>query len=69
MHNVALLSAKERNELFSETARQMNTTEAIAEKDFWVVWTLDKIFADELEEIIDTLEVLESEINQAGGDE
>jgi hypothetical protein len=25
----------------------MNTTPAIIEKDFWVVWTLDKIFSDE----------------------
>ena len=46
MDKVANLSAKNRKELFSETANQMQTTPAIAEKDFWVVWTLDKIFAD-----------------------
>jgi len=47
MDKVATLSPKERRELFSETAREMKTTPAIIEKDFWVVWTLDKIFADE----------------------
>ncbi len=47
MNNVAQLSADERNELFKETASLMNTTNAIAEKDFWVVWTLNKLFSDE----------------------
>jgi len=46
MNKIALLPTQERNELFRETARIMHTTEAIVEKDFWVVWTLDKIFAD-----------------------
>jgi len=41
MHKVANLSDKERSELFSETASRMKTTNAIAEKDFWVVWVLD----------------------------
>lgn len=47
MNNVAQLSAEERNELFKETASLMNTTNAIVEKDFWVVWTLNKLFSDE----------------------
>jgi hypothetical protein len=47
MDKVAALSTEERKELFSETAVKMETTSAIIEKDFWVVWTLDKIFADE----------------------
>ena len=47
MRDVANLSPKEKNELFSETARLMHTTKAIVEKDFWVVWTLDKLFSDE----------------------
>ncbi len=47
MRNVANLSPNEKNELFSETARLMRTTEAIVEKDFWVVWTLEKLFADD----------------------
>lgn len=44
MNKIALLKAKKRQELFRETARIMKTTEAIVEKDFWVVWTLEKIF-------------------------
>ena len=47
MHDVANLSPEQKNELFSETARLMQTTEAIVEKDFWVVWTLDKLFSDD----------------------
>jgi len=47
MDKVAALSTEERKELFSETAVKMETTPAIIEKDFWVVWTLDKIFANE----------------------
>ena len=47
MNRVANLSKEQRKELFSETATLMNTTNAIVEKDFWVVWTLGKIFEDE----------------------
>ena len=47
MNNVAKLSVDERNELFKETASLMNTTNAIVEKDFWVVWTLNKLFSDD----------------------
>ncbi|MCF6309294.1 MAG: nucleotidyl transferase AbiEii/AbiGii toxin family protein [Sulfurimonas sp.] len=46
MNDIANLSARERNELFQETATLMGTTNAIVEKDFWVVWTLDKLFSD-----------------------
>ena len=46
MDKVASLSKQEREELFSESARQMKTTNAIVEKDFWVVWVLDKLFSD-----------------------
>ena len=46
MNKVALLSANARKELFSETASQMGVRPAIVEKDFWVAWTLDKIFSD-----------------------
>jgi predicted nucleotidyltransferase component of viral defense system len=45
MDRVASLSQAERNELFSETAARRNMTPAIAEKDFWVTWTLDKLFS------------------------
>lgn len=47
MDNIATLSQSKRQEIFSETARAMNVTNAIVEKDFWVVWVLDKIFAHE----------------------
>ena len=47
MNKIANLPKKQRSELFSETATLMNTTNSIVEKDFWVVWTLDKIFSDD----------------------
>lgn len=46
MDKVANLPVEDRNILFSETASRMHTTNAIVEKDFWVVWTLDKLFSD-----------------------
>jgi hypothetical protein len=45
MDKVAALSTSERSELFSETAARRGMTPAIVEKDFWVTWTLDKLFA------------------------
>ncbi len=48
MNRVVLLEAHEREEIFGETASRMGTTPAIIEKDFWVVWALDKIFTDEM---------------------
>ncbi len=47
MNSVAELSIEQRSELFLETASVMKTTNAIVEKDFWVVWTLNKLFSDE----------------------
>ncbi|MDP8201825.1 MAG: nucleotidyl transferase AbiEii/AbiGii toxin family protein [Candidatus Tenebribacter burtonii] len=47
MNEVAKYLDKQREELFSETASKMHTTNAIAEKDFWVVWVLDKLFSHE----------------------
>lgn len=44
MDSVAQLSDKERNELFTETAARKNMTPAVVEKDFWVTWSLGKIF-------------------------
>ena len=44
MKKIANLSKEQRKELFSETATLMNTTNAIVEKDFWVVWTLGNRF-------------------------
>jgi hypothetical protein len=45
MDTVARLSQQDRSALFTETAARKGMTPAIAEKDFWVCWTLDKIFA------------------------
>ena len=46
MDKIVTLSQQDRSDLFSETAKLMNTTNAIVEKDFWVVWTLYKVFED-----------------------
>ncbi|MFA7083084.1 MAG: nucleotidyl transferase AbiEii/AbiGii toxin family protein [Arcobacteraceae bacterium] len=46
MNKVANLAKEQRSELFTQSALKMSTTKAIIEKDFWVVWVLDKIFAD-----------------------
>lgn len=46
MDKVARLPAKDRSDLFAETAQAMRTTPAIAEKDFWVVWVLSRVFAN-----------------------
>jgi Nucleotidyl transferase AbiEii toxin, Type IV TA system len=45
MDRVAGLPATQRSELFSETAVRRGMTPAIVEKDFWVTWILDKLFA------------------------
>ncbi len=45
MESVARLSPAERRELFVETAARKGMTQAIVEKDFWVCWTLSKLFA------------------------
>jgi hypothetical protein len=46
MDRVAHLPAAERSALFAETAARMRTTPAVAEKDFWVTWVLDRLFGD-----------------------
>jgi predicted nucleotidyltransferase component of viral defense system len=45
MESVALLPPAQRAELFSETAARKGMTPAIVEKDFWVCWTLGRLFA------------------------
>jgi hypothetical protein len=45
MESVARLSSTERRELFAETAVRKGMTPAIVEKDFWVCWTLGRLFA------------------------
>lgn len=44
MESVAALTPAQRRELFQETAARMGMTPAIAEKDFWVCWTLGRLF-------------------------
>ena len=44
MNKVANLSRKEREELFIATAHDEDLPEAMAEKDFWICWTLDYLF-------------------------
>ena len=45
MESVARLTSAERRELFTETAAHKGMTAAIVEKDFWVCWTLGRLFA------------------------
>lgn len=45
MDKVARLSAAQRRELFSEAAARLGMTPAVVEKDFWVTWVLDRLFA------------------------
>lgn len=45
MDNFARGSVTERTEAFRETAARMGMSEAIVEKDFWVVWSLSQLFA------------------------
>lgn len=46
MESVARFPDRERKDLFSETASQRGMTPAVVEKDFWVTWTLGKIFSN-----------------------
>lgn len=46
MYRVARLPIKDRSALFTETAARAGLTNAvIAEKDFWVCWTLGRLYA------------------------
>jgi hypothetical protein len=45
MDRVARLSAAQRQELFTESAARLGMTPAVVEKDFWVTWVLDRLFA------------------------
>jgi len=45
---IASFSDKERAEIFTETASDGKMTEAAIEKDFWVCWTLQRIFSDDI---------------------
>ena len=45
MDSVAKLPAKEREALFNESGASRGLANAIIEKDFWVCWTLKRLFA------------------------
>jgi len=45
MYEIAKLSDKERELIFRNTANKMQVSEAIIEKDFWVVLVLDYLFS------------------------
>lgn len=47
MNTVAQMPARERAELFAETAERKVLPEAIIEKDFWVCWVLKQLFSIE----------------------
>ncbi|MBI4995736.1 MAG: nucleotidyl transferase AbiEii/AbiGii toxin family protein, partial [Rhodocyclales bacterium] len=46
MDHVARLPAGQRRELFAEAAARRGMTPAVVEKDFWVTWMLDRLFAN-----------------------
>ena len=46
MDKVAVLPNDQRAELFRETATRRRMANAVAEKDFWVCWSLAKLFDD-----------------------
>src|SRR3984957_5811266 len=45
MDNVALLPVDDRAALFGETAAARGVADTIIEKDFWICWTLKRLFA------------------------
>ena len=45
MEGIATWPERKRNELFRETGARRNMSPAIVEKDFWVCWTLGRLFA------------------------
>ena len=47
MNQIAQMSARERADVFAETAERKVLAEAIIEKDFWVCWTLKQLFSIE----------------------
>ena len=45
MDSVAQLPEKDRAELFQETAAKLDLRPGVVEKDFWVCWTLSRLFS------------------------
>jgi hypothetical protein len=48
MDHIATLPPETRADLFRETASRRNLSDAVVEKDFWVCWTLGRLFSDPL---------------------
>lgn len=46
MDNIASTTDKQRKSIFTDVATKLNLPPYIVEKDFWVSWSLDKIFAN-----------------------
>jgi hypothetical protein len=44
VNEIATANPRERRALFSTTASRLGMTPLVAEKDFWVVWTLSRLF-------------------------
>ncbi|MBL8794908.1 MAG: nucleotidyl transferase AbiEii/AbiGii toxin family protein [Planctomycetia bacterium] len=44
MDDVARLPIADRTDLFTAVARRRGLTPAVIEKDFWVCWTLKRVF-------------------------
>jgi len=47
VERIAAWSEGDRNNLFRETGARRNMAPAVVEKDFWVCWTLGRLFASE----------------------
>lgn len=47
MNKIANLSPDERTEIFKETSFRKGINPAVIEKDFWVCWTLNRLFESE----------------------
>ena len=47
MRSLPSLDVQERRALFLETGAAMGVTPVIIEKDFWVCWTLERLFSIE----------------------
>lgn len=46
------IEEKDKKTYFQETARLMNVTELIIEKDYWVCWTLEKLFSGDFANVL-----------------
>jgi hypothetical protein len=51
MDKIALLPVDDRAALFGETAAARGVADSIIEKDFWVCWTLKRLFALQKEDV------------------